>query len=82
MISDNQLRLEPTSPPSSLPHIKQELGALLSLKTNKKYQPIKTDVEMMCEFVVDPNKCIGNVLELIHMARALFYSDKEFLSVM
>lgn len=82
VVSENQLRLEPTSPPSAFPSIKQEVGALLSLKTNKKYQTIKADVEMMCEYVVDPNKCIGNVLELIHMAKALFYSDKEFLSVM
>ena len=82
MVSENQLRLKPTSPPSSFPTVKQEVSALLSLKTNKKYQSIKADVEMMCEYVVDPNKCIGNVLELIHMAKALFYSDKEFLSEM
>ena len=82
MISDNQLRLEPNSPPSNLPITRQEVGALLSLKTNKKYQAIKTDVEMMCEFVLDPNKCIGNVMELLHMSKVLFYSDREYLSVM
>ena len=81
-MSENQLRLEPTSPPSAFPSTKQEVAALLALKTNKKYNPIKADVEMMCEIVTDPNKCIGNVLELIQMSKAVFYSDKEYLSVM
>ena len=82
VISENQLRLEPSSPPSTFPNIKQEVGALLALKSNKRYQPIKADVEMMCEFVTDPKKCIGNVLELVQMSKVLFYSDKEYLSVM
>ena len=81
-MSENQLRLEPTSPSSAFPNTKQEIAALIALKTNKKYQAIKADVEMMCEFVTNPNKCIGNVLELLQMSKAVFYSDKEYLTMM
>ncbi|XP_053378040.1 ectopic P granules protein 5 homolog isoform X2 [Mercenaria mercenaria] len=81
VVSDDKLRLLPTDPTSTLSTAKQDIGYLLSIKTNKKYQPIKTEVDMACDFVTNQSKCLRDVLDLLKLLKGRFYADKEYLSV-
>lgn len=81
ILSDTKLRLSPSDPASVMAAAKQDLANLLSLKTNKKYQPIKMEIEMTCDFVTDQSKCFGDVIALLKLLKGRLYQDKEFLSV-
>lgn len=81
IISDTRLRLSPNDPASTLSTVKQDLGQLLSLRSNKKYQPIKSEIEMICEYVTDQSKCLRDVLELMKLLKINLYHDQEYLSV-
>ena len=81
VLSDTNLRLSPTDPASSLPAAKQDLATLLALKTNKKYQPIRAEVELTCDVVTDQSKCLRDIMVLLGSLRERFYPEVEFLSV-
>jgi hypothetical protein len=81
IVSENKLRLLPTDSASALPTAKQDMTYLLSIKTNKKYQPIKMEVDMICDFVNNLTKCLRDVLDLLKLLKGRFYADKEYLSV-
>ncbi|XP_052280497.1 ectopic P granules protein 5 homolog [Dreissena polymorpha] len=78
---DSSLRLKPADPASSVPAVKLDVNNLLSIKTNKKYQPIRTQVDRVCEYVNDQSKCLRDAIGLLAMLKELFYADKHFLSL-
>ena len=81
ILSDNSLRLQQQDPPSPHPHARQDTASLLATKTNKKYQPIRDLVEKSCDFVTNQSKCLIDVFVLLKLLKDMFYSDKEYLSV-
>ncbi|XP_061187011.1 ectopic P granules protein 5 homolog [Saccostrea echinata] len=60
---------------------KQEVGALLSMKTNKAYQSYKNEIEILCDLVQNENYGLRQTLNLIHQLSQMFYREKEYLSV-
>lgn len=81
ILGDSELRLDTSFPPSTLTSAKQDLHSLISLKSSKKYQPIKAHIERTCDFVTDQSKTMKDVLPLIAMLRDSFYPTKGYLAV-
>ncbi|KAL4226903.1 Ectopic P granules protein 5 [Mactra antiquata] len=82
VVDENKFRLSNTDPVSTTSSAKQDSSHLLALKSNKKYQPIKTDVELICDFVTDQSKCLKDVFDLFKLLIGRFYSDMEYLNVL
>lgn len=61
---------------------KQEVGALLSMKSNKLYQSYKNEIELLCDVVQNENYGLRQTLNLIHQISEMFYKEKEYLSIL
>ncbi|XP_052780180.1 ectopic P granules protein 5 homolog isoform X2 [Mya arenaria] len=81
ILGDNTLRLSSQDPVSNLSAAKQDTASLLSIKSNKKYQQIREQVERSCDFVTDQSKCLRDALGLLCMLKGMFYAEKDYLSV-
>ncbi|KAL3851886.1 hypothetical protein ACJMK2_015583, partial [Sinanodonta woodiana] len=60
---------------------KAPVQALLSLRGNRKYQTLKGEVELACNFVLDQNYTLRDVLILLQELTKRLYYDVAFLSV-
>lgn len=77
-----RIRLQPGQSFASNGATKQEVGALLSMKSNKAYQSYRSEIEILCDLVQNENYGLRQTLSLIHQLSQMFYREKEFLSVL
>lgn len=77
-----RLRLQPGQSLASNGATKQEVGALLSMKSNKLYQAYKNEIELLCDVVQNENYGLRQTLNLIHQISEMFYKEKEYLSIL
>ncbi|XP_055999889.1 ectopic P granules protein 5 homolog isoform X2 [Ostrea edulis] len=77
-----RIRLQPGQSLASNGATKQEVGALLSMKSNKAYQSYRSEIEILCDLVQNENYGLRQTLSLIHQLSQMFYREKEFLSVL
>lgn len=77
-----RLRLQPGQALASNGATKQEVGALLSMKSNKLYQSYKNEIEMLCDMVQNESYGLRQTLNLIQQISEMFYREKEYLSVL
>lgn len=77
-----RLRLQPGQSLASNGATKQEVGALLSMKSNKLYQSYKNEIELLCDVVQNENYGLRQTLNLIHQISEMFYKEKEYLSIL
>ena len=81
ILGDFKLRLLRDDPASSLATAKQDSQNLMSLRTNKKYQLIRLEVDQVCDFVTDHSKCLRDANKLLSLLKTTFYPSVAYLNI-